>query len=320
MFRVISLLLIGLVWAAPASGQVSFEVLGGRALGMGGAFVAVADDATAFHWNPAGMTKGSPASMTVGWDKLQFGNPKAPVTPGQAQDSNALTSVSTWPLGFSYGYFTGAQVVAVDAEGNSAVRALRVHHLGATFAQTIVKGLVVGTTVKYLSGQSSIDVSSAYSGGEVLKEGLDRRVDGDGAFDLDVGVMGEVGPIRAGLTMKNLLEPTFVGDGGFETQLKRRFRLGVAALLAAGLTLAFDVDLDTEDPLVRRNYAVGGEVHLGSSVALRSGVRWSRDGDKRPIASLGGSLRIRTGFWLDGYAIYSRYDDRGWGIAMRIGS
>src|SRR6187455_3321051 len=131
MFRRIALLLIGLAWATPASGQVAFEVLGGRALGMGGAFVGVADDATAFHWNPAGMTKGSPASMTVGWDKLQFGNPKAPVTPGQAQDSNALTSVSTWPLGFSYGYFTGARIVTVDADGNSAVRALRIHHLGA---------------------------------------------------------------------------------------------------------------------------------------------------------------------------------------------
>lgn len=31
--------------------------LGGRALGMGNAFVAVADDATAGYWNPAGLTK-----------------------------------------------------------------------------------------------------------------------------------------------------------------------------------------------------------------------------------------------------------------------
>ncbi|HYW68302.1 MAG TPA: hypothetical protein VE960_01750, partial [bacterium] len=29
--------------------------LGARAMGMGGAFVAVADDVTALHWNPAGL-------------------------------------------------------------------------------------------------------------------------------------------------------------------------------------------------------------------------------------------------------------------------
>ena len=32
-----------------------YESLGVRALGMGGAFVAVADDATAAYWNPAGL-------------------------------------------------------------------------------------------------------------------------------------------------------------------------------------------------------------------------------------------------------------------------
>ena len=29
--------------------------VGARAIGMGGAFVAVADDATAIYWNPAGI-------------------------------------------------------------------------------------------------------------------------------------------------------------------------------------------------------------------------------------------------------------------------
>ena len=41
--------------SAPVHAQV-FETFGVRALGMGGAFVAVADDATATYWNPAGLT------------------------------------------------------------------------------------------------------------------------------------------------------------------------------------------------------------------------------------------------------------------------
>ena len=44
------LLLVGVV-------QANFleTELGAQAMGMGGAFVAVADDVTALHWNPAGL-------------------------------------------------------------------------------------------------------------------------------------------------------------------------------------------------------------------------------------------------------------------------
>lgn len=65
----LSLLLFGVVssvlMAAPAMGQVAQEVgfsgspnpvgSGARALGMGGAFIGIADDATAASWNPGGL-------------------------------------------------------------------------------------------------------------------------------------------------------------------------------------------------------------------------------------------------------------------------
>jgi long-chain fatty acid transport protein len=51
----------GLVLAAAAQGAVASgiysEGIGARALGMGGAFVAVADDSTAVFWNPAGLAQ-----------------------------------------------------------------------------------------------------------------------------------------------------------------------------------------------------------------------------------------------------------------------
>ena len=40
---------------AAAAGAQSFETVGTRAQGMGGAFVGVADDASAVYWNPAGL-------------------------------------------------------------------------------------------------------------------------------------------------------------------------------------------------------------------------------------------------------------------------
>ena len=36
-----------------------YEIVGTRAQGMAGAFVAVADDATATWWNPAGIATGA---------------------------------------------------------------------------------------------------------------------------------------------------------------------------------------------------------------------------------------------------------------------
>ena len=48
----------------PAAAQ-PFEVVGMRALGMGGAFVAVANDSSATWWNPAGLAAGPFVDVAV---------------------------------------------------------------------------------------------------------------------------------------------------------------------------------------------------------------------------------------------------------------
>ena len=50
---VLSVVLL-IILAVPACGSIG---LGTRAMGMGGAFTAVADDESAFYWNPAGITQ-----------------------------------------------------------------------------------------------------------------------------------------------------------------------------------------------------------------------------------------------------------------------
>src|SRR5437762_12072611 len=49
---------VSFVRPSEARGQTT-EVVGVRAQGMGGAFTAVADDATATWWNPAGLARGA---------------------------------------------------------------------------------------------------------------------------------------------------------------------------------------------------------------------------------------------------------------------
>src|SRR5262245_22284447 len=54
-----------------------YEDVGTRAQGLGGAFVAVADDATATWWNPAGLAKGPLFSSIV--EKGHANQPDDPV-------------------------------------------------------------------------------------------------------------------------------------------------------------------------------------------------------------------------------------------------
>jgi hypothetical protein len=71
-------LLCSLVLAAPAgatkyAGEFLKIQVGARALGMGGAFTAVADDATAPYWNPAGMVY-LPYREVIPQHQEKFGN------------------------------------------------------------------------------------------------------------------------------------------------------------------------------------------------------------------------------------------------------
>src|SRR6185295_7753187 len=55
----LSTIWIFLTLGAGTAAAQPFEAFGERALGMGGAFVAVANDSTATWWNPAGLASGS---------------------------------------------------------------------------------------------------------------------------------------------------------------------------------------------------------------------------------------------------------------------
>src|ERR1700704_2735214 len=58
MFKPFVSLVSFVFMAAPLAAQTT-DTIGVRAQGMGGAFTAVADDATASWWNPAGMAGGA---------------------------------------------------------------------------------------------------------------------------------------------------------------------------------------------------------------------------------------------------------------------
>lgn len=310
--------------ATPASAQATFEVVGSRALGMAGAFVAVADDPSAVFWNPAGLASGQPGGVTIEWVRFRSGDRNAAPTTGPWQRTAKFVSLGTWPIGLSYTDFNEASIVA-DTDGASSLQRFSSRHYSATVLQSLTDGLVIGTTLKYVRGTLATAPLTAVTGetaGDALGAAEDLKGHSSGVFDLDAGLMFDARVFRLGWTVRNLRSPEFRGNAETSITLKRRSRVGLAVLPTDGLTLAIDLDLDTVDLAngPSRMFAVGGEQLLTPRLAIRGGVRWNLEGDRVAVGSAGASVAIRPGAWLDGYAIQGgAHGERGFGFALRAG-
>src|SRR5215217_2615195 len=102
---VLSLITVGLAEAqAP---------VGTRASGLAGAFVAVADDATAVYWNPAGIATGSFVSLAIDFGR-HTALPKTPQTTAGQQDTAAMVAVSATAMGVAYYRLTTYGISAAE--------------------------------------------------------------------------------------------------------------------------------------------------------------------------------------------------------------
>lgn len=323
--RRILVVLCGFLVASGLSGradaQTPFEVVGTRALGMAGAFVAVADDPSAVFWNPAGLASGQPAGVTIEWGRFQRGNREAVPNVGPWQRSTKFVSLGTWPIGLSYAGLDETVIVAGPA-GDVLAQRFSTKQYAASVLQTVTDGLVVGTTLKYVRGRVATGPASEATAGDALDAGANRNGVGSGTFDLDASVMFDARVFRLGWIVKNLRSPKFDGPAGTAMTLKRRSRVGLAVLPAAGLTLAIDLDLDTADLASgpSRIIAMGGEHLLSPRFALRGGARWNLEGVRAVVGSVGASLALKPGAWLDGHLTHGRaHGERGFGLALRAG-
>ena len=305
-----------LLVATSASAQ-PFEVLGSRALGMGGAFVAVADDASGAFWNPAGLASGQPAGATMEWVRFQSGDRDAVPVAGPWERSTRFTSLGTWPLGLSY-----TRVDEVNLVNSGRVDRFTTQYYSLSLLQTVIEGVVIGSNLKYVRGHVASASTDAPTVGTALEAG--RRLDGhgSGAFDLDLSAMYDARIFRLGVTMPNLRSPSFAGTDGAVRELRRHSRAGLAILPAAGLTLAIDLDLDTADLPTgpQRVLAAGAEHQVSSRIVLRAGTRRNLEGTRATVGAAGASVAMRPGTWIDAHVTLGRSSgERGFGIGLRAG-
>jgi hypothetical protein len=316
-----------------------FEVVGTRAQGMGGAFVAVADDATATWWNPAGLAGGSFMGLAFEQSRLQA--PAGEVGSGPAWKSTANTffSVTVPSLGLSYYRLRISQIApsgsstvpgAGDREDGEgvALASIVLNEFGATFGQSIGSHLVLASTVRLLNGGLGTGAGpQSPVGNEALDAADDLDTDGDFQGDLDLGVMVTSGGLRFGATLKHVSEPEF-GEGLSAFRLDRQGRVGASWTttgqygVLTGLTVAFDADVTTTRTALgdERHIATGAEAWLlNRRLGVRGGYSADTVDDDQTATSVGASLAPQSRLYVDWAMTFGSNEAlEGWALSFRV--
>jgi hypothetical protein len=325
--------LVSFVFFAPlcASAQI-YETIGTRAQGMGGAFVAVVDDATATWWNPAGLILTYFSLVAEG---TRTDTPLDPAAGAAAWRSETKAFAASFPaLGLSYYRLRLSEIAPPTSTAaaqpgrqdlgvaGGGVRFLNTHQFGATIGQSLGTHLIVASTLKLVRA----GLGSSSTG--TLDDAADLAAPLETSGDLDFGALVMFGTARVGVSVKHLNEPSF-GDGAGAFTLKRQARAGIAFLRGqpgsiATLAAAFDADL-TKTPTALgdvRHVAAGLELALPRQrLAVRGGVSANTLGEvtNSTSTSAGVSIGVLRGVYLDGARTFGTDRSRtGWAVGLRL--
>ena len=321
----------------PAGAQ-GFELVGTRARGMGGAFVAIADDASATWWNPAGLPS------TLIFDGVADVGALNSVPDRPIEDASIAGQDRAWQVAAAFPVaalsFTRVhqwRLEPVSTAGPSGsrqeggrvptARSLLTQHFGASLAQSLGDAVVVGMTARVVRGGVSVAGAASGSIGEAFERAADAPRATTTRGDLDAGVLIRLARVRLGVSARNLTAPTFTGADGVSWKLDRRVRAGVAMVADAdragrqAWVVAADADLTRDDDVAGSWRGIGAGVErwiAGRRVAVRGGVDASTAGAARVAATGGVSMAVPGGFFLDVAGVAGAQRRRGWGLSAHV--
>jgi len=222
--------------AVPGAAQVSTQYqIGARPLGMGGAFSAVANDANAIFWNPAGISLLQRQELTTMYSNLNglglsnsYLGYVLPVTDNQA------TAVDWLHLGFD------------DTE-----LGFRDDYFNLAYGLRLPWHVAVGTKLKYIDRDMTLDGTSYGK---------------SSGFGVDFGILASpLENLRIALTGYDIGGTSVRYDNDVSEEIfPQKLRFGIAYTPLEGLLVATDVD----DRL-----HIGAEYWLYNIAALRGGIQ-----------------------------------------------
>ena len=257
MLRITASTVVALLLLAGAVQANFLETeLGARAMGMGGAFVAVADDVTALHWNPAGLA-GLPGVQVFGMRTSVYS------VDGLSEDA-VLTSYGTGSMGYGLGWMrTGA----ADLYSEDTL-------LAGYGTETPIDGLAAGITLKRFSVEAP---GYEYYNDPAFAAG------GDDAYAADLGALYRRGKWSVGATVRNLGEPKLqllstTAEEDLDP-IMSELRLGGTYLFRDVMLMTVEWRAPREAPEYYENqYSInlGSEVWFYDAFALRAGMNRDR--------------------------------------------
>jgi hypothetical protein len=320
---------VSVITASAAHAQI-VEAVGERALGMGGAFVAVADDSSAAWWNPAAQAAGPFFDLSIGRavTERQDGFPAGRDRVSGFALSTPVIGAHVWRLRTSLavrGPTAGVSGGRQDGEAPRLLQEWSATSVGATIVQTVLDGTHIGGTVKYVRGRVRSGFATSATGPEDAL-GQAGDLDGgetEGQWEFDLGALATAGPVRLGLLVRNVRGVEF-GDGTFRLPRQARFGVAVSAAETGGppLTISADADLGAyeADGEQRRVIAVGAEQWFAAKrLGVRGGARFNTVGDAKRALTAGVSVALRPGSYLEAHVVGGGSPaEQGWGTGVRV--
>lgn len=268
--------------AETASGARFLKIaVGARSVGMGGAYTAVANDATAIYWNPAGLAPLSRKELGLmhsewllgtKYDFLGYAHPLSWGTLG--------LGISRLGAGELQGRGSGREAQGGFSASDAAY--------ALSYGKALGNHANLGLSVKYLTSSIGSDTASTFA----LDLGITRKL--------------ALAPVSLGASVQNL------GPG--LKFVDQRDPLPLAVTLGGAyhawhlLDLALDVKYEPYDK--RTSVAVGTEYTVFSVLALRAGyasyTAQALAGSARPntpLAGFGGGFGLKLGSYSADYAI-----------------
>ena len=225
--------------------------LGVRAIGMGGAFTAVASDATVVSWNPAAVVSLQRQELALSYaDRFGLGLKESYLSYVLPIGESHAVGIDWFNRGFDddqggLGLESGANKISLAYAYRNDIDRLR----------PIIGNASVGISAKFRSQKADLD-------GITVMDASGLGLDAGLLLPLPFGA-------RLGLAVQDIGGTSLEHDSGLsENVFEARYRVGLAHKPIEGLTVGADLD---------DHFRVGAEYWIRGQLALRAGIKTERD-------------------------------------------